>query len=335
MLRQILTISSLLTFLITSVTPINDDWFHFTAFQKRFSKFYESVEELETRFGIFRENLRQIAHHNSLPKQNFTLAINGFADLTTEEFKTQYASGYSRIQSFGCKPFTTHDTNPPQTLDWTDKGVVNSVQDQGQCGSCWAFATTANAESAWAISTGKLLKFSEQYLVDCAAGIPYLNQGCNGGQMDSAFKFMIQNGQCSEEMYPYVSGTTKVAGTCEKCVPENVGFSACYDVATNDQLALLAAVAKQPVVVAIEADTRYFQFYSGGILTSASQCGTKLDHAVEIVGYGTDGGVDYWKVRNSWSESWGMDGYVLIERSSSTNDVGVCGVAAAPSFIYV
>ena len=100
-------------------------------------------------------------------------------------------------------------------------------------------------------------------------------------------------------------------------------------------MALKSAVYKNPVVVAIEADTVYFQSYSSGILTDGIKCGTTLDHAVEIVGYGTQNGIDYWKVRNSWGETWGEDGYVLIQRSSSTKDGGVCGIAIQPSFISV
>jgi C1A family cysteine protease len=114
-----------------------------------------------------------------------------------------------------------------------------------------------------------------------------------------------------------------------------VKFSGCYDVTSNDQLALKYALAAQPVVIAIEADTRYFQSYSSGILTDAVKCGTNLDHAVEIVGYGSENGIDYWKVRNSWGTSWGESGYVRIQRSSSTNDAGVCGIAVEPSFISV
>ena len=208
------------------------------------------------------------------------------------------------------------------------------MRDQGQCGSCWAFATTANAESVWAISSGKLLDLSEELLVDCASGVGYFNLGCNGGQPDSAFKYMINNGQCTEESYPYKAGVTKTAGTCQKCVSSGVSFSSCYDVKPNDQVSLKGAVAKQPVSIAIEASTRYFQSYSGGILDSA-ECGTTLNHAVEIVSYGTDNGVDYWTVRNSWGPNWGENGHVRLKRTSSTNDVGICGLSAEPSFLAV
>jgi C1A family cysteine protease len=108
-------------------------------------------------------------------------------------------------------------------------------------------------------------------------------------------------------------------------------MSSCSDVKPNDQLSLKAAVTQQPVAIAIEADTRYFQSYSSGVLT-ASTCGTNLDHGVLIVGYGTENGQDYWLVKNSWGTSWGENGYVKIARSSSTNDPGICGIAMDPSF---
>jgi C1A family cysteine protease len=144
---------------------------------------------------------------------------------------------------------------------------------------------------------------------------------------------MINNGQCTESSYPYKAGTTKTAGTCQKCTTAQVHFSGCSDVAPKDQVSLMAAVAKQPVVIAIEADTRYFQSYSGGILDSTA-CGTSLDHAVEIIGYGSENGVDYWTVRNSWGD-WGEQGYFRLKKTSSTNDIGICGLAAEPSFLVV
>jgi C1A family cysteine protease len=323
-----------------SITFIDDEeyhWHQFNHFQERFSKRYESMEELEVRFDIFRNNLIHILAHNADVTQNFTMGINQFTDLTPEEFKKQYVSSYSSsslVGSYGCKAFSSTASNAPNSVDWISKGKVNPVRDQGQCGSCWAFATTANAESVWAIYSGQLLDLSEELLVDCASGAGYHNLGCNGGNPDSAFKYMINNGQCSESSYPYKAGTTKTAGTCQKCSSAPVHFSACYDVKSNDQVSLKGAVSNQPVAVAIEADTRYFQSYSGGILDSAS-CGTNLDHAVEIVGYGTENGIDYWNVRNSWSASWGENGYVRIKKTSSTNDSGICGISIQPSFISV
>ena len=314
-----------------------DEWEKFTHFQQTFKKKYDTLSEVETRFSIFKANLQDILHHNSQPNITFTMGVNQFTDLTAAEFKELYVGGYGKgnpLGSYGCKAFSSNAAGAPASIDWRDKGVVNPVRDQGQCGSCWAFSTTANAESVWAISTGKLLDLSEQELVDCATGKGYYNMGCNGGQMDSAFKFIINEGQCADSSYPYTSGTSMKSGTCQKC-DSVVKFSSCYDVTPNDQIALKAAVAKNPVVVAIEADTRYFQSYSSGILTDATKCGNQLDHAVEVVSYGSENGIDYWTIRNSWGPTWGENGYVRIARSSSTNDPGVCGVAMEPSFISV
>ncbi len=312
---------------LSSLLDENDEWRQFTHFQERFSKKYENIEELEIRFAIFRENLRNIIIHNLDYSQNFTMGVNQFTDLTPQEFKSTWVRGLkAEVGSYGCKTFTSSATGAPASVDWRNKGAVTSVKDQGQCGSCWTFSATGAIEGAWAIAKGDLVDLSEQELVDCATGISYGSHGCNGGQMEGAFKFVIENGQCSLSSYPY----TAKDGTCQKC-SSVAHITSCSDVKPNDQVSLKAAVAQQPVAVAIEADTRYFQSYSGGILTSSS-CGTSLDHGVLTVGYGEENGQKYWLVKNSWGTSWGDKGYVKIARSDSTNDAGICGIAMDPSF---
>jgi len=307
-----------------------DEWNQFNNFQERFSKRYSSVLELEQRFEIFRSNLRNIVLHNLDMTQNFTMGVNQFTDLTPEEFKMMYVSGLkTEVGSYGCKTFSSHGSSLPSSVDWRSKGAVTTVKDQGQCGSCWTFSSTGAVEGAWAIAKGQLINLSEEQLVECATGISYGSHGCSGGQMEGAFKYIIENGQCSDASYPYTSGTGK-SGSCQKCSAV-AHISSCSDVTPNDQLALKAAVAQQPVSIAIEADTRYFQSYSSGILTSSS-CGTNLDHGVLIVGYGEENGQKYWLVKNSWSSTWGDSGYVKIARSDSTNDAGICGIAMDPSF---
>jgi KDEL-tailed cysteine endopeptidase len=333
MLKTILLFASILTN-IKSIFVDEDEntWKQFNIFQNRFNKVYSTLEEVETRFDIFKTNWINIIHHNSLPNQNFTMGINQFTDLTPYEFKTKFTRNIdTKVGSYGCNSFTNSpSSNAPTSIDWRKKNAVTSVKDQGQCGSCWTFSSTGASEGAWAIKTGNLIDLSEEQLVECATGMQYGSHGCNGGQMEGAFKYLIQNGQCSLSSYPYTSGTGK-SGSCKSCTPV-AHFASCSDVKPNDQISLKGAVLQQPVAVAIEADTKYFQSYSGGIIDSPS-CGTTLDHGVLIVGYGEENGMKYWILKNSWSTSWGEEGYFRILRSDSTNDPGICGVAMDPSFI--
>ena len=320
-------------FMITLMNLFNVDiWSKFTLFQEEYNRTY-SIDEVYDRFIIFKRNVEMINMNNADKSSTFNMTINKFTDLTAEEFKQRFVGKMYRSSDYGCLGFENNQSYGVETFDWRSYDVVNPVRNQGQCGSCWAFATTANAESVWAISTGELYDLSEQYLVDCATGLEYMNMGCKGGNMDSAFKFMINDRQCDEVEYPYTSGVTETKSKCHSC-DELTSFSACYDVMPNNQVDLKAAVLKNPVVIGIEADTYYFQSYSGGILTSPL-CGTTIDHAVEIVGFGVENDVKYWTVRNSWGADWGEEGYFRILRTDSTQDAGICGLAMEPSFISV
>jgi len=308
-------------------------WKEFEFFQKKYNKVYNSIETLEHRFGIFKDNMRFILDHNLNSYSNFSLGINQFADLTNEEYKKHYVSG-TRVGSYGCSVYENDNTDVIDSKNWVTDGAVTSVKDQGQCGSCWTFSATGAIEGAMAVYKNYLVNLSEQELVDCATGFKYGSHGCNGGQMEGAFKYVMENGQCALSEYPYVSGTTTTANDeCMSCDPV-AQISNCYDVKPNDQISMKNAVFQQPVAVAIEADTRYFQMYSNGVLDS-DQCGTQLDHGVLTVGYGTENGVKYWLVKNSWGTSWGEDGYVKIGRSDSMDDPGICGIAMDPSFPVV
>lgn len=176
------------------------------------------------------------------------------------------------------------------------------------------------------IKTGNLISLSEQELVDCDSDS--YNQGCDGGYMDKAFGFIKKNGGLTREgNYPYKGSK----GTCKKTEERkhSATISGYERVPANDENRLQAAVAKQPVSVAIDAGSSEFQFYSEGIFTG--QCGNELNHGVTAVGYGEDGGRKYWLVKNSWGTGWGQSGYIRMKRNSKDKQ-GICGIAMEASY---
>jgi len=224
------------------------------------------------------------------------------------------------------------------SIDWRSKGAVATVKDQGQCGSCWAFSATGALEGAYQIKTGKLVDYAPQHFVDCDNRQNSKNKGsdmgCNGGLMDSAFSWASKNGGlCEWTDYPYTSGTSKSSGTCKDttCGKKADHSPKSYtDVAKNSDSAMVSALNKQPVAVAIEADTKEFQLYKSGIFTA--KCGANLDHGVLAVGYGHDSAsnLDYYIVKNSWGTSWGDKGYIYFQKGGNMPKEGQCGILSGP-----
>jgi len=296
----------------------------FTKWMHDNTKSYEA-SEFQTRYVQFKSNFDFVNTWDAEAK-GFEVALNQFADLSIEEFSKLYlglkvdASKQTRINSNPIKlPAPTADT-----VDWRLKGYVTPIKDQGQCGSCWSFSTTGSTEGANFKKTGKLVSFSEQELVDCSGS--FGNQGCDGGLMDSAFKYIIANGIVGEEAYPY----TAQDGTCNLSGKTKVGTVSTYtDITTGSEADLTSAIQTiGPISVAIDASHTSFQLYSSGVYYEAQCSATALDHGVLAVGYGTNTGKDYYIVKNSWGTVWGTQGYINMARNKSNN----CGIATMASY---
>lgn len=292
-------------------------------------RIYADSEEKGKRLEIFANNVRFIEDFNRAGNRTFKLGLNAFSDKTVDEF-LQFSTGL--LLPSTPRPRTTsfmhaNITHIPRCIDWVAKGAVNAIKNQGQCGSCWAFSAVAAIESITQIKTGKLLELSEQQLVDCIK-----NSGCSGGWMDTAFDYTIQNGGItSETKYPYIAtnGTCHVP-TASLSVAKIVGYE---DVPANNEGEILKAVAMQPVSVSIDGSRREFHLYSSGVFNG--NCGTEVTHAVAIVGYGTARDcTNYWKIRNSWGETWGEAGYMRIQRDYAQPE-GLCGIAMHASYPVV
>ena len=241
----------------------------------------------------------------------------------------QYQSGYfPHMRTSSCEYSLKYKGTPiPHSLDWRDHDIVTPVKNQGNCGSCWSFSATGAIEGAHALSSGKLLNISEQQLIDCS--LKYGNQACGGGIMDNAFEYATDHELCSDDEAPYQAKYDEKLNECRKCLGK-VRIRGCADIQPNNQTALKIAVAQQPVSVAIEADSEVFQMYRSGVITS-KMCGTKIDHGVLVIGYGTEKGEHYWLVKNSWGSGWGDNGYVKILKNEEDTGAGICGIASQPS----
>jgi len=203
----------------------------------------------------------------------------------------------------------------PDSVDWRDKGVVTPVKDQGRCGSCWSFASAETIESMWAISTGKLVELSEQNILDCVENPHHCGGtgGCQGGTAEIAFEYVEQKGIASEWTYPYVSYSGKNF-VCNSGATAFAKVGSYITLPANQPAPLMSAVATLgPIAISVDASS--WHFYAGGVFDGCNQTQPDIDHAVVLVGYGTDDKFgDYWLVRNSWSPNWGENGYIRIKR---------------------
>jgi cathepsin L len=324
-MKYVLFAVAVLCFSLVAATRTEADylkaWMEFTA---KYQKSYKH-DEVHYRYKIFKANADFVDEHNA-KGLSYTVALNKFADLTNEEFRTYYMGTFvdaTKAVRTGEKQ-TVSTQALPASWDWNAKGAVTPIKNQGQCGSCWSFSTTGSTEGCHFITTGKLVSLSEQNLVDCSTAQG--NEGCNGGLMDQAFQYIIANkGIDTESSYPY----TAEDGTCSYSA-SNCGstLSTYTDVTSGSESALQQAVYGAPVSVAIDASQNSFQLYSGGVYYEPDCSSTQLDHGVLAVGWGTSGGSDYWIVKNSWGTDWGQDGYIWMSRNRNNN----CGIATMASY---
>jgi cathepsin L len=296
-----------------------------SAFKIDFNKVYTQQEESH-RLGIFKSNVETIYRHNShqATAQGWSMGINEYTDLSSNEFSAML--GFRAEERPQGELVQLNETNTPGSIDWTKKGAVTPIKNQGQCGSCWAFGTVASVEGINFITNKKLVSLSEQQLVSCDKR----DHGCGGGLPDNAFQYVKATGLTTESNYPYgnrLASSTETSsrrlmgggGVCDstKIKGPLVKITGFKDVRGESQLA--AAVAQQPVAVGI--DGRSIQHYRSGVFTGA--CNGQIDHAVTVVGFDQNS----WKVRNSWGTSYGEQGYIRIARGSDK-----CHIADSASY---
>ncbi|XP_012946113.1 cysteine proteinase 1 [Aplysia californica] len=332
----------------------------FTAWREQHGRQYSSGEELMRRYHIFVENLAKIRILNAerVSPDDATFGPTQFADLTEREFKDTVLMSAWR-KSPGSKMYRSNSSlpAPPASFDWTSQShVVTPVKNQGQAGTCWAFAGCANVESVYGVRTGEASPdLSTQALNDCDGYVDVLEGaiacGPLGATMPGFYLWVIEEGGLmSWEDYPYCVGN----GGCAPCEPPGYSSQWCggewpikpcvardsceakYDRSKfvpgikvkdfvnfpSDESALVENLVEVgPLVAGIDATD--MQLYTGGVLQATSCRPEQLNHAVLLVGYGQagEGGAPYWRAKNSWGEGWGEEGYLRIQRGE-----GACGI---------
>jgi len=295
-----------------TAVPLAEETDVWTSWKAMHNKVYAAEEEAMRKI-VFEANIAKARMLNAM-KDGAEYGLSKFADLTEDEFKTLlgFKADREMFETQTAADLPLNDT--PTEWDWTTKGAVTPVKNQGQCGSCWAFSTTGDIEGAWFLAKGKLESLSEQQLVSCDDNG---DQGCNGGLPSNAFAWTIKNGGLeSESSYPYEGVTDSCKQDKSKDI---VTISSWEKVSTNEDQ--IAAYLAQNGPLSIGINAANLQLYMGGI-SDPFFCNPKnLDHGVLIVGFGEENGKKFWKIKNSWGEGWGEKGYFRIIRGK-----GKCGL---------
>ncbi|CAF1497758.1 unnamed protein product [Didymodactylos carnosus] len=308
-----------------------------------------SDSEKYVRMNNFKKTLKFITETNSAEESTFKLGLNKFSDWTRDELERHTGlipdNNENISPRFGVDPISDAETLFPlnnqshDSWDWTEHQVVTPAKNQGQCGSCFAFAFVGVLESNYAIRHGTSREMSEQQFVDCAA-----LSGCKGSNFVPCYNYMKSKHWYvqSASNYPYIA----IAQSCQVHHPSeiHVGEKLYKRVPTNDEVALKTLLRKYgPVYISFNVGNRAnesplltdiskkFSAYSSGIF-DVPGCNEKprQNHAMLLVGYGQDRstGLDYWKVKNSWGSTWGEKGFIRVRRG-----VNMGGIAANAYYI--
>jgi len=300
-------------------TPLSKACQMFQEFEEKFEKKYEDDTKRLERYLVFLENLAEIEFMKLQDPSAKYSHLTPLADWSRGEYSAR--NNLHKQETFDASVTPVlEDINvddAPKSFSWIEKGGVNAVKDQGQCGSCWSFATVANIEGTYFNQNGKLESLSEQELVSCDK----TDNGCNGGLPSNAVKWLIaqKHGLELESEYKY-DGRDEACSIDKSKERVFVYNWVQVNVGKEDEMAA-ALVKYGPLSIGINA--MFMQFYFGGVANPpALLCDPKmLDHGVTIVGYNEESGQQYWIIRNSWGPGWGEKGYYWIVRGT-----GACGL---------
>nr|XP_033776468.1 cathepsin L1-like [Geotrypetes seraphini]XP_033776469.1 cathepsin L1-like [Geotrypetes seraphini]XP_033776471.1 cathepsin L1-like [Geotrypetes seraphini]XP_033776472.1 cathepsin L1-like [Geotrypetes seraphini] len=295
---------------------LDNEW---DTWKAKYGKNYTTPEQEKIRRGNWEASRKKVLEHNQLAdqgKKTYRLEMNHFADMSSEERRSR--SCLLPTQPKGPKPPVYRgkpSLNIPEEVDWRKENCVNPVRNQGSyCGSCWAFATVAAIESRYCIKYKELVKLSEQQLVDCDQGG---DQGCCGGLPKYALRYISEHGLMLRKDYEYKERNNECRYESGEILKMNMSK---YYVLPDEQNMAVAVALEGPVTVGIASHEDFQMFDGKGVYDG--QCEESTNHAIVIVGYGTEDGQDYWIIRNSWGEEWADGGYAKFLRNENHCFIG-------------
>jgi len=295
-------------------------------------------DEDKTRITRFLERDAEIAEHNAKYARgevSYSIGHTQYSDLTEEEID-RFAFGLNTPMNFSSSSLPHLDTMPsvgnvPSEWDWRTKGIQPGVRDQGQCGSCYAFAATCLIEACQRMWGRQSIDVSEQDAVDCSirkyhdnvAG--WQNAGCEGGWPTHTLHHYITTGIIRETTYPYKSGRDNKPNPQCYFNGGEYAFNARIQHMRGTETQLQGLVSSKGfVVIGIAADNEHKANFIGlkdGIYEKAGSEKLNPNHALCVVGYGVENRIPYWILQNSWGTNWGKAGYGRIRRGVNTCNI--------------
>jgi len=322
----------------TAFLPVHDKGQHYISpddqyevWRNNYGRKFNATEK--ENFKAFTEECRI---QNLDPNRDWTAACNQFAYMSHKEWMDAIlannaetlaaANNGRRLLSTEEDLFRDLSESHKRKLlqstsfSWVGTGKLTPVKDQGNCGACYTFSTTSQMEAQLAILKGTVPRaLSTEQLKSCSSGSP----GCNGGSPQLMYSYAAQAaGLGSEADYPYRAVNTACRNPLPTSIYRNTGGKA---IAANE-VSFKAAVQIAPVAVTVCAST--WSNYAGGVFHCSNSASCSVDHAVLLVGYGTDPSLgDYWLIQNSWNTWWGENGFMRLKRfDGSATNTGSCGL---------
>ncbi|XP_076259753.1 cathepsin L-like proteinase [Rhynchophorus ferrugineus] len=305
---------------LASASQIEDHGIQFQKFKLKHHKAYKNqIEEIQ-RFAIFKKNLELISDHNKRYDQGletYSMAINQFADMTSEEFmhmlKAQKSTKLTAAKIFK----NSVGVEAPGSIDWRLLHKVSVVRSGTECAASAATAAAGATESIYAIKTNdSVTALSDQQITDCGIG-------CGSGNLDDAYQYIAKYGLETYASYPFSNSQGKCWYNADRVA---VRINSYVKVEENEETLKNVVGTVGPVSIAINGN--YLQFYYSGVFHNENCTADNLNLSLLIVGYDNIGGVDYWTAKNSWGIFWGEGGYIRLKRG--VNECGVTENAIYP-----